>query len=122
MLLALNSFDYETDISNHPMMNVIFNNVSLQEENEKDKSRIQDRIDQYKLALKANAKRFYLSEVSEDTIIGEKPWLEIKKDVCSDDTYKNAAWFTSLPKDKRELIEMLREIQMKGDPEKPIKP
>ena len=34
MLLALNSFDYETDITNHPQMMVIFNNVSLIEEKE----------------------------------------------------------------------------------------
>ena len=36
MLLALNSFDYETDITNHPKMIVVFNNVSYQEENEID--------------------------------------------------------------------------------------
>ena len=40
MLLALNSFDYDTDITNHPLMMVIFNNVSLIEENEIDKTRI----------------------------------------------------------------------------------
>ena len=34
MLLALNSFDYETDITNHPQMMVVFNNVSLIEEKE----------------------------------------------------------------------------------------
>ena len=44
MLLALNSFDYDTDITNHPLMMVIFNNISLIEENEIDKTRIQDRI------------------------------------------------------------------------------
>ena len=71
MLLALNSFDIDTDITNHPRLCVIFNNVSLQEESKIDKNRIQDRIDQYKLALKANAKLFYLTEVSDSTVIGE---------------------------------------------------
>ena len=32
MLLALNSFDVDTDIKNHPKLFVIFNNVSLAEE------------------------------------------------------------------------------------------
>ena len=40
MLLALNSFDYETNIANHPLMLVIFNNVSYVEENQMDKARV----------------------------------------------------------------------------------
>ena len=45
MLLALNSFDQDTDITDHPLMLVIFNNVSLKEETEIGETRIQDRID-----------------------------------------------------------------------------
>ena len=85
MLLALNSFDFETDITNHPKMIVIFNNVSFQEETEIDKTRIDARIHEYKLALKSNAKLFYLNEVSDDTVIGEKTWSEIKQEVCATD-------------------------------------
>ena len=96
MLLALNSFDYDTDITNHPLMMVIFNNISLIEENEIDKTRIQDRIAQYKLALKVNAKKFYLNEISEETVIGEKTWAEIKDEVCKKDTYKKSAWYKDL--------------------------
>ena len=40
MLLALNSFDYEINIANHPLMMVIFNNVSFVEENRVDKARV----------------------------------------------------------------------------------
>ena len=59
MLLTLNSFDYDTDIRNHPLMLVVFNNVSLKEENGIDKARIENRILQYKTALKASAKLLY---------------------------------------------------------------
>ena len=45
MLLALDSFDQDADIADHPLMLVIFNNVSLKEENEIGETRIQDRID-----------------------------------------------------------------------------
>ena len=110
MLLALNSFDIETDITNHPQLYVIFNNVSLQEENKSGKNRIQERIDQYKLALKANAKLFYLTEVSDSTVIGDQTWAEIKDEVCGNDSYKNESWYTSLPKEKKELIGMLKDI------------
>ena len=122
MLLALNSFDFETDITNHPKMIVIFNNVSFQEETEIDKTRIDARIHEYKLALKANAKLFYLNEVSDDTIIGEKTWNEIKQEVCATDLYKFKPWYAALKKDKQELVDMLKEIQKKVETGKLIKP
>ena len=122
MLLALNSFDIDTDISNHPQLIVIFNNVSWQEENEISKLRVQDRIDQYKLALKANAKLFYLSEVSDDTVIGEKTWAEVKDAVLANESHKSQAWFSALPKDKRELVVMLKDIQKRGESRAPLKP
>ena len=112
MLLALNSFDFDIDASTHPKLFVIFNNVSLQEENE---ANLQGRIDQYKLALKANAKNFYLNEVSDETIFGEKTWAEIKGEVCASDSYKAESWYETLPREKKELIEMLKDIQGKED-------
>ena len=107
MLLALNSFDYDTDISNHPQMMVIFNNVSLQEQDETEKHQ---RIKEYKLALKANAKLFYASEVSDDTLIGEEVWMNIKDKVCGNDLYKREEWYSKLHNEKKELIEMLKDI------------
>ena len=120
MLLALNSFDYDTDISNHPQMMVIFNNVSLQEQNETDLERIKDRIREYKFALKANAKLFYVNEVSDDTVFGDETWVNLKEEVCIIDKYKSEAWYTSLSGDKKELLEMLKEIQQKEGLDKPL--
>ena len=120
MLLALNSFDYDTDISNHPQMMVIFNNVSLQEQNETYLERIKERIREYKFALKANAKLFYVNEVSDDTVFGDETWVNLKEEVCIIDKYKNQTWYTNLSGDKKELLEMLKEIQQKEGLDKPL--
>ena len=60
--------------------------------------------------MKANAKLFYASEVSDDTLIGEDIWMNIKDKVCGNDIYKTEAWYSKLRKEKKELIEMLKDI------------
>ena len=35
----------------------------------------------------------------------------MKEEVCSNDSYKSETWFKDLKKDKKELVEMLKEIQ-----------
>ena len=68
ILLILQSFDPETDINNHPRIVIIFNNVSCQytkaTEPEVEKLK-KERINQYKLALKTIAIKFYMVDVSD---------------------------------------------------------
>ena len=101
-------------------MMIIFNNVSLQEQNEVGEERIKERIKEYKFALKANAKLFYVNEVSDDTVFGDETWVNLKEEVCIIDKYKNQAWYTNLSGDKKELLEMLKEIQQKEGLDKPL--
>ena len=66
-------------------MIVIFNNVSYQNQegtNEETEILKKERIDSYKLALENVAIQFYKIDLSDQTMLGEKSWKELKTDVC----------------------------------------
>ena len=88
ILLALQSFDEETDVHKHPRITIIFNNVSGYHANE-SKAAVElyktQRINQYKIALKQVAMRFYMTDVSDQTYFGYQTWKEIKEIVCQDE-------------------------------------
>ena len=37
-------------------------------------------------------------------------WMNIKDKVCGNDLYKREAWYSKLHSEKKELIEMLKDI------------
>ena len=56
--------------------------------------------------------RFYLQDkVSDDTLIGQLIWKDIKDKVCGGVSYKNEGWYTELLEHQKRLIEDLRTIQ-----------
>ena len=48
-------------------------------------------------------------------------WMNIKDKVCGNDLYKREAWYSKLHNEKKELIEMLKDIQKKEGLSKSIK-
>ena len=127
MLFILNSFDPRTDITNHPRIILIFNNVSLYSNdtspedirqqkkqafrNNTELKSQETRVYHYLYDLKEIAKKFYLKEdTSELTKFGSKNWFELKHEVCANDQYLQATWFKDLEDDDRELVTALREI------------
>ena len=50
-------------------------------------------------------------DVSDQTMLGEKSWKDLKAEVCQSEDYKNAEWFQSLPQDKKLLTTTLKEMQ-----------
>ena len=55
-------------------------------------------------------------------MLGEKTWKDLKSEVCQSNDYKTKEWFLNLSNDKKELIEALREIQLKTGISEPISP
>ena len=63
-----------------------------------------------------------MTDVSDQTLLGEKTWKDLKSEVCQSDDYKTKEWFLNLSKDNKELIEALREIQLKTGISEPMSP
>ena len=58
-----------------------------------------ERINSYKLALGNVAIRFYKVDLSELTLVGERPWKDLKNDVCQSEEYRNSQWYLELSPD-----------------------
>ena len=106
MFFVFNSLDYRTDITNHPKIHIIFNDVSRNEESggtvTKGEDFAQDQIDKFKDEIKEEVKKFYLfEEISDNTKVGvsskrssgkEKKfelleWKDVKNEVCGGESY-----------------------------------
>ena len=106
MLFVFNSLDYRTDITDHPKIHIIFNDVSRSEESgeaiTKGKDIAQERIDNFKDEIKKAVKTFYLiDDVSDNTKVGvsskqtsagEKivellEWKDVKIEVCGGESF-----------------------------------
>ena len=75
MFFVFNSLDFRTEITNHPKIHIIFNDVSRNEENgeavTKGHDLAQERIDNFKNEIKDAVKAFYLfDEISDNTKVG----------------------------------------------------
>ena len=58
---------------------------------------VQQRIADFKAQVKDVAKRFYLfDKVSDDSVVGDKTWKDVKQEVCSGEAYMSESWFTAL--------------------------
>ena len=55
-------------------------------------------------------------------MFGENAWKDLKSEVCQSNNYKTKEWYLNLCKDKKELIEALREIQLKTGISEPLHP
>ena len=63
-----------------------------------------ERIDSYKLALENVAIRFYRVDLSELTLVGDKPWKVLKDEVCQSEEYRNSSWYMKLSPDQQEMV------------------
>lgn len=101
MFFVFNSLDHRTDITDHPKIHIIFNDVSRDEESvesvTKGKNLAQDRIDRFKDEIKEAVKSLYLfDEISDSTKVGVSSkkssgedkkvqlleWRDVKIEVC----------------------------------------
>ena len=113
MFFMFNSLDDRSDSTLHPKFHVVYNDVSRYGNNydpEKilaepdtviqDNSNglsVEQRISDIKSQLFEQAKNFYLPDkLSQDTKIGEKVWKHIKSEVCENESFKQASWYTQL--------------------------
>ena len=68
------------------------------------------RINQYKGLLKEIAKKFYLHQkISDETVIGQKTWKEMKDEVWNNNQYKEKEWYQKLKYYEKELIEEMKQ-------------
>ena len=78
LLLILSIFNRDTTVESlrrcHPIMAIVFNNVSKYEND----TLFCERIDKYKTLLKEYAVEFYCHKISDETIVGGKKWLDLK--------------------------------------------
>ena len=52
-----------------------------------------ERINSYKLALENVAIRFYKVDLSDSTLVGDRPWKDLKEEVCKSEDYKISQWY-----------------------------
>ena len=61
--------------------------------------------------LKEIAKSFYLHmNVSDETIIGDEKWKNMKEEVLENNRYKHKEWYRKLAYYEKELVEEMKEI------------
>ena len=139
MLFMFNSLDERTDITLHPKVHIVFNNVSRYGENydvdqaennpetyfsqSADSLSIEERIQEMKSQLTKIAVDFYLPDkISDDTRIGKDTWKDIKVQVCGGESYEKESWFTDLTEHQQTLIKDLKQIQLAIGVNKAIEP
>ena len=70
------------------------------------------RIQYYLYDLKEIVKKFYIiDKVSDDTIIGTRPWSQLKHEVCSGNEFEEQSWFQNFNKEEIDLLYALKKIQ-----------
>ena len=120
-LLMFAVFNRETSIleleSCHPTMAIVFNNVSKYT----NFTLVCERIEKYKELLREDAVQFYCHKISDDTLINEKKWKDLKKSVIQSN-YEQEPWFLKLLPYDRKLIESLHFAQSQlKEPLAPLK-
>ena len=96
-------------------MVIIFNDVSCQfteATKQKVEERKKDKISNYKQDLKTFALGFYTTAISDQTMLGEKAWKDLKTEVCRSEEYKNAEWYKSMPDYMKLITSTLKEKQL----------
>ena len=71
-----------------------------------------ERIESYKTALENVAKRFYEVNLSDLTLVGSKPWHELKTDVCNSEEYRDQHWFQELSSYEQQTVHILKKLQL----------
>ena len=69
-----------------------------------------ERINSYKLALENVAIRFYKVDLSDLTLIGGRPWKDLKEEVCKSEDYESSLWYQELYPDQQEMVQTLKTI------------
>ena len=50
--------------------------------------------------------------ISDESMLGEKTWNQIKFAVLKDDTYRNEPWFKELKDFQKTLLDDLKQVQL----------
>ena len=101
LMLILAIFNTKTlpdNLANHPKISVVFNNVSKH----RDLKDAQQRIKTYKDLFLEEAYKFYCHKISDDTLVANKSWREIK----SLDNL-GLAWYKELSEFDKYMLESL---------------
>ena len=87
LLLILSVFNPKTSLEdiakNHPLISVVFNNVSKSQDPEKSEQRIQ----KYRSLLEEKACEIYCTKFSDSTEVAGMKWKEIKKEILGTSDY-----------------------------------
>ena len=106
-LLMLSVFHRDTTVEEimkcHPKMAVVFNHVSKIE----DFERTLERMDKYKSLIFDDAVTFYCAYISDETLIGNQKWQDLKKSVMDSESYKEEAWYIDLSGYDKRLLKSL---------------
>ena len=106
-LLIFSVFHRETTLEElkkcHPKMAVVFNHVSKNQNFELNF----ERIDQYKALVLEDATDFYCNEISDDTVIGDQTWKNLKQEFMESVDYEQEACFKELTSHDKKLVESL---------------
>ena len=106
-LLMLSVFHRDTTVEEimkcHPKMAVVFNHVSKIE----DYQRTLERIDKYKSLIYDDAVTFYCVLISDETLIANQKWQDLKKTVMNSESYKEESWYVDLSDYDKRLLESL---------------
>ena len=84
-------------------MAVVFNHVSKYE----DYQRTLERIDKYKELLFEDAITFYCIFISDETVIANQKWQDLKKSVMNSLDYELESWHIDLSEYEKRLLKSL---------------
>ena len=84
-------------------MAVVFNHVSKFE----DYQRTLERIDKYKELLFEDAITFYCIFISDETMIANQKWQDLKKSVMNSLNYEQEYWYADLPYNEKRILKSL---------------
>ena len=106
-LLMLSVFHRDTTVDEimkcHPKMAVVFNHVSKIE----DFERTLERMDKYKSLIFDDAVTFYCVFISDETLIANQKWQDLKKSVMNSESYKEESWYVDLSDYDKRLLKSL---------------